>query len=275
MDLSLRGKVAFVTGAARGIGKAIALRLASEGASVALIDIAAESLAATADEIRTAGHRAIALPCNVADHAAVGHAVARTRDEFGAIDILVNNAGIVSRKPIIEVPPEEWQRVLDTNLGGAFNSIQHIGRVMVAAGRGGRIVNISSIHGHIARANMASYCASKAAIDMLTKQLAVELAPHGIAVNAVACGAIATEINFPLYKSTAPADVALRTATLRRIPAGAFGDPDDVANAVAFLASATAARYVTGAILYVDGGYVADGTVRWDPQGLPTETAPN
>jgi NAD(P)-dependent dehydrogenase (short-subunit alcohol dehydrogenase family) len=266
MDLSLRDKVAFVTGAARGIGKAIARSLASEGAHIALLDIAAEALSATAEEMRAMGGRAIALPCDVADHAAVGRAVARALDEFGAIDILVNNAGIVSRKPILEVPPEEWQQVLDTNLGGAFNAIQHVGRAMVRAGRGGRIVNISSIHGHIARANMASYCASKAAIDMVTKQLAVELAPHGIAVNAVACGAIATEINFPLYKSTAPADVALRTATLRRIPAGAFGDPDDIGNAVAFLASATAARYVTGVIFYVDGGYVADGTVRWqDP----------
>ena len=129
------------------------------------------------------------------------------------------------------------------------------------ARRFGRIINISSIHGRVAKAGMGSYCTSKAAIDMFTKQLAVELAPHGVTVNAVAPGTISTEINIPLYKSTKPEDVALQQATLKRVPAGRIGEPEDIGRAVAFIASGMT-PYVTGAILYVDGGYVAEGTPR-------------
>jgi glucose 1-dehydrogenase len=265
MDLALGGRTAVVTGGARGIGKAIAARIAAEGARVAIVDIASpEVIAATIKEIDVHGTGGLPVQCDVSDHEAVGRMVAEVQRNLGPIEILVNNAGIVRRKTILDVSPEEWNAVLATNLGGCFNCSQHIGRAMVDAGNGGRIVNISSIHGRLARAGVASYCASKSAIDMVTKQMAVELAPHGIAVNAVACGAIETEINYPLYRSAEPTHVVLQQATRQRIPTGQFGQPEDIGGAVAFLSSGTAARYITGAILYVDGGYVADGTVRYE-----------
>ena len=180
---------------------------------------------------------------------------------FGRIDIVVNNAGIVSRTGILDVPLEEWNRVVRTNFYGCFHCARFAGRHMVARGGGGKIVNISSIHGRVAKAGMGPYCATKAAIDMLTKQLAAELAPHGIQVNAVASGTIKTDINLPLYQSTAPEDRPLQEAVLSRIPQRRIGDPSDIGAAVAFLASG-AANYITGAVLYVDGGYVADGTPR-------------
>jgi NAD(P)-dependent dehydrogenase (short-subunit alcohol dehydrogenase family) len=137
---------------------------------------------------------------------------------------------------------------------------------MVARGGGGKIVSISSIHGRVAKANLGPYCATKAAIEMFSKQLAVELAPHKINVNVVASGTIITEINLPLYQSTKPEDVEKRTAVLHRVPWGEIGQPEDIGRAVAFLAS-DAARYITGAVLYVDGGYTADGTPRL-PSGV-------
>ena len=132
---------------------------------------------------------------------------------------------------------------------------------MVARGGGGKIISISSIHGRVAKAAMGPYCATKAAIDMFSKQLAVELAPHRINVNVVASGTIVTEINLPLYQSDKPEDIEKRTAVLHRVPWGEIGQPEDIGRAVAFLAS-DAARYITGAVLYVDGGYTADGTPR-------------
>ena len=187
--------------------------------------------------------------------------MAATLERFGRIDILVNNAGIVSRKPILEIPLEEWDRVVHTNFYGCFHCSRLVGQRMVARGGGGKIISISSIHGRVAKAGMGPYCATKAAIDMFSKQLAVELAPHRINVNVVASGTITTDINIPLYKSTCPEDIALRNAVLKRVPWGIIGEPEDIGRAVAFLAS-DAARYITGAVLYVDGGYVADGTPR-------------
>ncbi len=260
MNLDLKGKVALVTGAGRGIGRSIAQHLASEGAVVVLNDLSEDRLRDAAAAIRQAGGEVLVAPGDVGSPDAVARVFAEAEAWKGGVDVLVNNAGIVSRKTILDVGPEEWGRVLRTNLDGCFHCSRAAAGSMCGRGRGGRIVNISSMHGQIAKAGMGSYCASKSAIDGFTRQLAVELAPNGIAVNAVACGAIRTEINLPLYQSTAPEDRALQQALLRRIPAGAVGEPEDIAHAVAFLASATAARYITGTILNVDGGYVADGT---------------
>lgn len=262
MDLQLKGKVALVTGAARGIGRGIALTLAQEGAQVA---VNYANRADAAEEvvriIRDGGGEALAVRADVGRFAEVERLVAMTLEQFGRIDILVNNAGIVSRKPILEVPLEEWDRVIRTNLYGCFHCSRLVGRHMVERGGGGKIISISSIHGRVAKAGMGPYCATKAAIDMFTKQLAVELAPHRINVNAVASGTIITEINQPLYQSTTPEDIEKRTAVLHRVPWAEIGQPEDIGRAVAFLAS-DAARYITGAVLYVDGGYTADGTPR-------------
>jgi NAD(P)-dependent dehydrogenase (short-subunit alcohol dehydrogenase family) len=262
MDLQLKGKVALVTGAARGIGRGIALTLAQEGARIAVNYInradAAEQVVAL---IRNGGGEAFAIQADVGRHPEAERLVDATLEQFGRIDILVNNAGIVSRKPILDVPLEEWDRVVRTNFYGCFHCSRLVGQHMVARGGGGKIVNISSIHGRVAKANMGPYCSTKAAIDMFSKQLAVELGSHRINVNVVASGTITTDINIPLYKSTKPEDIALRQAVLARVPWGMIGEPEDIGRAVAFLAS-DAARYITGAVLYVDGGYTAEGTPR-------------
>jgi len=262
MDLQLEGKVALVTGAARGIGRGIALILAQEGARVAVNYVnradAAEEVVRT---IRDVGGEAVPIQADVGRYDETERLVRSSLEHFGRIDILVNNAGIVSRKPILEVPLEEWDRVVHTNFYGCFYCSRLVGQHMVARRGGGKIISISSIHGRVAKAGMGPYCATKAAIDMFSKQLAVELAPHRINVNVVASGTITTDINIPLYKSSRPEDVALREAVLKRVPWGVIGEPEDIGRAVAFLAS-DAARYITGAVLYVDGGYVADGTPR-------------
>lgn len=262
MDLQLQGKVALVTGGARGIGRGIALTLAAEGARVAVNYVnnsdAAEHVIR---EIRKQGGEADAIGADVGVYEQAQRLVAATLERFGRIDVLVNNAGIVSRQSILDVSLEDWDRVIHTNFYGCFHCSRLVGRHMVARGGGGKIVNISSIHGRVAKANMGPYCSTKAAIDMFSKQLAIELAPYRINVNAVASGTISTDINIPLYKSTEPADIALREAVLARIPWGVIGEPEDIGRAVAFLAS-DAARYVTGTVLYVDGGYTAEGTPR-------------
>ena len=262
MDLQLKGRVALVTGAARGIGRGIALTLATEGARVA-VNYREQSDAAD-DVVRRiceGGGDAAVFQANVGEYAEVDDMVRAVVEHFGRIDILVNNAGVVTRRQILDVPLEEWDRVVRTNLYGCFHCSRLVGRHMVERGEGGKIVSISSIHGQVAKAGMGPYCATKAAIDMFSKQLAVELAPHRINVNVVASGTIITEINLPLYQSTKPEDIEKRTAVLHRVPWGEIGQPEDIGKAVAFLAS-DAARYITGAVLYVDGGYTADGTPR-------------
>jgi len=262
MDLQLKGKVALVTGGARGIGRGIALTLAQEGAQVAVNYMnRADAAAEVVQRIQKGGGEALAIQADVGAFADVERLVAATLEQFGRIDILVNNAGIVSRKPILEVPLDEWDRVVHTNFYGCFHCSRLVGQHMLARGGGGKIISISSIHGRVAKAGLGPYCATKAAIDMFSKQLAVELAPHRINVNVVASGTITTDINLPLYKSTKPEDIALRQAVLSRVPWGEIGEPEDIGRAVAFLAS-DAARYITGAVLYVDGGYTADGTPR-------------
>lgn len=263
MDLKLAGKTAIVTGGGRGIGRGIALRLASEGAHVVVNFTQNDAAAAeVVTMIEANGGKAVAAQADVGDYAQAETLIEKTNSAFGTVDILVNNAGIVSRKGILEVPIEEWDRVLRTNLYGTFYCSRLAAQQMVDQGTPGRIVSISSIHGEAAKSHMGSYSASKGAINLFSKQLAVELAPHGIGVNVVASGTIRTEINEPLYQSTDPKDVALQNAVRRRVPLGYIGEPDDIATAVCFLSSAECARYITGAVLFVDGGYVADGTPR-------------
>lgn len=261
MDLGLAGKTALVTGAARGIGRSIAEALAREGARIVACDNVDGGAAAVAAGITREAGEAIGLVADVTSIENVELTVGRAVATFGSLDVIVNNAAIASRKMILDVPLDEWDQVLRTNLYGYFHVARVGAKQMINQGTGGRIINISSLHGHIAKASMGSYCVAKAGVDMFTKQLAVELAPHNVTVNAVAPGTISTDVNIPLYRGTAPHEVRQREALLKRMPAARIGEPSDIANMVTFLAS-SATSYVTGAIIYVDGGYTADGTVR-------------
>ena len=245
------GKVAVVTGAANGIGAACAELFAASGASVALWDIdgaAAEALAAALPG-GTQAHAAMA--CDVSRIEQVGRAVSTTLERLGHIDILVNNAGIFRAAAFLEVTEADWDAVLAVNLKGAFLVGQAVARVMAARG-GGAIVNMSSVNGTLAIPSIASYNASKGAINQLTRAMALALAEQGIRVNAVAPGTIATEL---ARQAVLGSDEA-RARIMSRTPLGRLGEPAEVAQVCAFLAS-DAASYMTGEIVVVDGGRMA------------------
>jgi 2-deoxy-D-gluconate 3-dehydrogenase len=248
-DFTLTGRIAVVTGAGRGIGRALALGLAGAGAAIVVAEQNEERAAATTTTIATAGGTAVAAPCDVADRHSVDTMVAKAMDQFGQVDILVNNAGVTSTYHVLDLPEAEWDRVLNVNLKGVFLCSQAIGRVMATAGSG-VIINISSQLGDVVRPNKAHYVSAKGGVKQLTKALAVDLAPHGIRVNAVAPGPIETELAAPLLS-----DPVQRAAFLERLPLGRLGQPNDLVGAVLFLAS-EAAAFITGTTLYVDGGYL-------------------
>ena len=242
------GKTAIVTGASRGIGRAIALDLGGDGARVVVNYARSEPEAArVVEEVRAGGGEAMACQADVARKAEVERMLADTLDAFGGLDLLVNNAGINIDRPFLELSEEDWDQVVDTNLKGAFLCSQAAGRVM-DAGRGGCIVNISAVTAVTGRKNAANYCASKAGLDMLTKCVALELAPK-VRVNSLAVGFIASPIVEKLYTEAQLADI-VEVTPLRRM--GAY---EEVAAAVRFFAS-EAAAFVTGQTLIVDGGRV-------------------
>ncbi len=246
--MRLENQVAIVTGAGRGIGHAIAVRLAQEGARVASVSRTETNAQKTADEINAArADAARAYAVDVSDHAAVQEVGTRILEDFGRVDILVNNAGVTRDGLSMRMAVEDWDLVLNTNLRGAFNFVQAVQRSMIKQ-RSGRIINISSVIGLIGNAGQANYAASKAGLIGLTKSLAREMASRGITVNAVAPGLIETDMTSVLSEET-------RKNILSRIPLGSLGKPDDIANMVAFLASGEA-RYITGQVLAVDGGMV-------------------
>jgi 3-oxoacyl-[acyl-carrier protein] reductase len=239
-------KVAIVTGAARGIGRAIAARLGRGGAALALCDVLADEVEATAGELaQELGVTARGFVVDVADSEAVNGFVSRVADEFGSLDVLVNNAGIARDKPLFRMSDEDFELVMRVNLYGAFYFCRAAGRVM-AKQRSGKIVNISSVIGVMGNPGQANYAASKAGIIALTKTVAKELAGRGVNANAVAPGFIETEM-------TATLAPEIREEYKKLIPAGRYGTPEDVADVVAFLAS-EASSYLTGHLLYVDGG---------------------
>ena len=244
---NLDKQIALVTGAARGIGQAIALKLAEEGADLALCDVKAEWLEDTAAKVRALGRRAEAYAMDVADGAAVGEAVAKVAADFGRIDILVNNAGITRDGLLIRMTEEDWDAVLDINLKGAFLTTKAVVKHMMKQ-RSGAIVNIASVVGIMGNAGQANYAASKAGLIALTKTTAKELGSRNIRVNAVAPGFIRTAMTDQL---SGP----VKESMLKMVPLGRLGEPDDVARAVAFLASENAS-YVNGQTLAVCGGMV-------------------
>ena len=242
--MSLNGKTALVTGASRGIGRAIALRLAEDGANVAVIYAgSADKAEAVVNEITALGVNAKAYRCNVADSAAVNETVKAVTNDLGKIDILVNNAGITRDGLMLRMKDEDFDAVLDTNLKGAFNMIRACYSGFIRK-KSGRIINISSVSGIMGNAGQANYSASKAGVIGLTKSVARELASRGITCNAVAPGIIQTDMTENLGDNN---------PLLNSIPLGRMGKPEDIAAAVAFLASDSAA-YITGEVLKVDGG---------------------
>ncbi len=251
--MKLEGKTAIVTGSSRGIGRAIAVRLAREGADIVINyghneDQATETL----DLVESEGRRGLVVKADLGRADDARRLVKEGASHFGQIDILVNNAGIERQADFLDVSEEDYDQVLDVNLKGAFFASQAFARLAIEAGRPGRIINISSVHEEIPFPGYAPYCASKGGMKMLTRDLAVELGPRGITVNAVAPGAIATSINDQLLADDAKLD-ALRA----QIPLGRLGTPEDVAGVVAFLASDDAA-YITASTYFVDGGLTWD-----------------
>lgn len=244
--MNLTGKTALVTGASRGIGKAIALELARLGADVAVNFAGSEQKAKeVADEIQSMGRRSFIVQCDISDSDAVTAMVKETVEQFGRLDILVNNAGITRDNLLMRMKEQEWDDVIDTNLKGVFLCTKAVTRQMMKQ-RSGRIINISSVVGRIGNAGQANYTAAKAGVIGLTKASARELAPRGITVNAIAPGFIATDMTDEL-----PAEA--KEQLLTQIPLGALGETADIAASAAFLAS-DGAKYITGQVLGVDGG---------------------
>ncbi len=246
----LAGHVALVTGAGSGIGRGVCLRLGADGAAVAVADVVPETAAETVALLTERGATALALDMDVAAAAQVERAFDAAWARLGRVDILVNNAGIMSYRPFLHLTEAEWARTLAVNATGVFLCAQAAARRLVAAGLPGRIINVGSITGEVAIEFQAHYAASKGAVRMLTKALALELAPHAITVNQVAPGVVETGMTRELL-----ADPQVAEVTLPLIPLGRAAQPADVAAAIAFLASDDAA-YITGTTLVVDGGYL-------------------
>ncbi|MFT3665043.1 SDR family NAD(P)-dependent oxidoreductase [Piscinibacter sp.] len=248
VDFALAGRAAIVTGAAQGIGEACARRLAAGGVAVALWDIAAARGEALAAALRDQGAQALFVRCDVANKAEVDAALAATLAALPRVHALVNNAGIFKAADFLDISEADWDAVLGVNLKGAFLVAQAVARHMAAAG-GGAIVNMSSVNGVMAIPSIASYNVSKGGVDQLTRVMALALAGRGIRVNAVAPGTIATE----LAQAAVLGSEEARARILSRTPLRRLGEPAEIAEVVAFLLS-DAASYLTGEIVYADGG---------------------
>lgn len=247
MTGAMQDQVAIITGSSRGIGKAAALALAAEGASV-VVNYARSSTAAdeVVAEINGAGGSAIALQADVSQEDQVDALIKATKDKFGRIDVLVNNAGITRDTLLLRMKPADWQAVIDLNLTGVFLCTRAVAKIMLKQ-RSGRIINISSVAGLMGNPGQANYSAAKAGVIGFTKTVAKEMAPRGVTVNAVAPGFIATDMTNELPNTE---------EILKYIPLGRYGQADEVAGLIRFLAADPAAAYITGQVMNVDGGMV-------------------
>ena len=250
--MRLSGKVAIVTGAARGIGRAIAVRFAQEGASVAVVDLRNDEARETVRLIKVAAGRGMFIHTDVSDKEQVQSMVDEVIEQWGTVHILVNNAGICPFRGFLEMEETLWDQVLDVNLKGYFLCSQAVAQVMVEQGVKGRIIAVSSISAEFGGSSQAHYCASKAGINLLVKSMAISLGPYGITCNAVLPGMVETDIN-----REALADPAVRDYWSNRAPLGRIGHPEDVAGPVLFFASDDS-NWCTGSMLVVDGGTSAN-----------------
>ena len=249
--MRLKDKVAVVTGAARGIGRACAQCLAAEGAKIVLSDVDEAGGEAAAEALQAEGAEALFVPCDVGDKAQVEALVERSVAAYGGIDTAVANAGIVKAADFLEVSEADFDAVIRINLKGVFLTGQAVARQMVAQGRGGTIVNMSSVNAVMAIPSITPYVVAKGGVNQLTKVMALSLADHGIRVNAIGPGSIATEL-----AQSVLADPEKRRGALCRTPMGRFGEPEEIGKVAVFLASEDSS-YITGQTLYPDGGRLA------------------
>ena len=249
---SLDGKIGLVTGAARGLGRAMAAGLAGAGADLLLVDVLADVLEQTAGDIsHETGRKIDHLSADVGNSDSLESIVTTCVDRFGRLDILVNNAATTVRKPFAEITPEQFDRIMAVNTKAAYFLSQHAARQMIRQGSGGKIVNMASLTSEIGMHNITAYGASKGGVYALTKGLAVELAPHGICVNAIAPGFFVTDLTSPVWESPE------KQAWIRsRIPLGRPGSPEDIVGTAVYLAS-PASDYLTGRVIFLDGGWMA------------------
>lgn len=250
--LELNGRTAVIIGGTSGIGRKLAKGLAEAGANVIATGRRVELVNEVAAEIRAAGSRSATITCDVKNRESLEKLLTAVIKEFGAVDILVNCAGKTKRTPTLQLPESEWDDILETNLTGTLRACQVFAPHMIER-KYGRIINIASLSSFVALYEVAAYCASKAAVAMLTKSLAVEWAQHGVCVNAIAPGVFRTELNTALLDGTARGQEFKLRTPMRR-----FGDAEELIGAAIFLAS-DAASFVTGHILAVDGGFLASG----------------